>query len=61
MSVWVLVMITMVPGLPRGAAEEAPIFVSVFDSYAKCISQANASNNTQGPKYLFECNEERVH
>lgn len=61
MSVWVLVMITLVPGVPRDVVEESPIYVAVFDSYDKCTSQANASNSTQNPKYLFECKKERVH
>jgi hypothetical protein len=59
MNVWVLVMITLVPGIPRDVAEQAPIYVAVFDSYARCASQAAASNSTQ-PKYLWECKEERV-
>ena len=60
MSVWVLVMITLVPGVPRDVAEHAPIYVAVFNSYARCTSQANASNNAQKGSYLFECVEERV-
>lgn len=60
MSVWVLVMIALVPGVPRNVAEQAPIYVGVFDSYARCASQAAASNSAQGGKYLFECKEERV-
>ena len=61
MSVWVLVMITLVPGVPRDVVESSPIYVAVFNSYAKCASQANASNSTQKGNYLFECKEERVH
>jgi hypothetical protein len=59
MNVWVLVMITLVPGVPRNVAEQAPIYVSIFDSYARCASAAAASNSTQA-KHLFECNQERV-
>lgn len=60
MTVWVLVMIMRVPGVPRDVAEQAPIYVGLFDSSARCASQAAASNSAQGPKYLFECKEERV-
>jgi len=60
MNVWVLVMIALVPGVPREVAELSPIYVGVFDSYARCASQATASNSTQGPKYLFECKKEHV-
>lgn len=66
-----LVMITLVPGEPREMAEQAPVYVFVFDSHAKCTSQANASNSTDGiltqnttlkaNQHLFECIEERVH
>ena len=59
MNVWVLVMITLVPGVPREVAKQSPIYVSIFDSYTRCASAAAASNSTQ-PKYLFECKEERV-
>jgi len=66
MTVWVLLMITLVPGLPRDVEESTPIYVLVFDSYAKCASQANASNSTRSilkmeNKTEFECKEERVH
>ena len=61
MSVWVLLMINLVPGVPRDVAEMSPIYVTVFDSYAKCASQANASNDTQKGNFTFECKEERVH
>jgi len=61
MSVCVLVMITLVPGVPRDVVEQSPIYVAVFNSYAECVSQAIASNSTQKANYLFECKEERVH
>ena len=35
MSVWVLVMIHLVPGVPRDVVEASPIYVGLFDSYAK--------------------------
>jgi hypothetical protein len=60
-SVWVLLMIVRTQGVPLDVAEQSAIYVTVFDSYTKCASQANASNDTQGSKYLFECKEERVH
>ena len=54
-------MITLVPGVPRDVVEQDPVYVTVFDSYAKCASQANASNSTDTGTHLFECKEERVH
>jgi hypothetical protein len=65
MSIWVLVMLALHPGVPRDVTEGNAIYVAVFDTYAKCTSQANASNNsqdsTQKTKTYFECKEERVH
>jgi hypothetical protein len=59
MSVWVLVMINLASGVPRDVAEQVPVYVSIFDSPARCASTAAASNSTQ-QKYLYECREERV-
>jgi hypothetical protein len=59
MTVWVLTMISLVSGVPRDVAELAPVYVSIFDSSARCTSAAAASNSTQS-KFLYECREERV-
>jgi hypothetical protein len=55
-------MIALVSGVPRDVVEASPVYVGLFDSKARCESQAAASNNNTPPpaKYLFECKEERV-
>jgi hypothetical protein len=60
MTVWILVMITLVPGVPRSVAEASPVYVGVFDSSAKCTSAANASNNTENGTHVYECLKEHV-
>lgn len=60
MTVWVLVMVTLVPGVPRTVAEARAAYVGVFDSPSKCNSSAAASNSTQVGTHVFECLQEHV-
>ena len=60
MYVWVLVMITLVPGVPRDVAEASAGYVSTFDSSDKCTSAANAANSTEIGTHVFKCLHEHV-